>query len=247
MLRQVSASVAAVAGLFISFSATAQTAPREQLTVAQIVAALGAQPCTASGCPAVLESPPADPVDDDDCGCEVKSEKASGLRKISSTLKPGVVPASVAPLASGNDGRNGNRLGRDRGGARVVVPKPPRPKPHPKPVKEATRSLDMRLEFEFGQDQMTAEAQAQADVFAVALNGELAGSAFLIVGHTDSIGSYADNLDLSERRARRVVEYLAQKGVRADRLKAVGRSYREPRPGMSPDNPLNRRVEIESR
>jgi outer membrane protein OmpA-like peptidoglycan-associated protein len=43
-----------------------------------------------------------------------------------------------------------------------------------------------------------------------------------IQGHTDNQGKPADNRDLSERRAKAVVGYLATKGVKMSRMKAVG-------------------------
>jgi outer membrane protein OmpA-like peptidoglycan-associated protein len=43
-----------------------------------------------------------------------------------------------------------------------------------------------------------------------------------ISGHTDNVGSDAANQQLSENRARSVVEYLVQHGVQAQRLKAKG-------------------------
>ena len=65
-------------------------------------------------------------------------------------------------------------------------------------------------------------------------------------GHTDSRGSDALNLRLSQRRAESVLEYLAQAGVSRSRLSAVG--YGEARPVASNDNEtgraLNRRVEF---
>jgi outer membrane protein OmpA-like peptidoglycan-associated protein len=41
-------------------------------------------------------------------------------------------------------------------------------------------------------------------------------------GHTDDVGSDADNLDLSERRARAVLDYLVNAGIAATRLMARG-------------------------
>ena len=65
-------------------------------------------------------------------------------------------------------------------------------------------------------------------------------------GHTDSRGSDAHNLDLSQRRAEAVLEYLVRHGVAVERLAAKG--FGESKPvadnesveGMS----LNRRVEL---
>lgn len=69
----------------------------------------------------------------------------------------------------------------------------------------------------------------------------------IIQGHTDSTGSDAVNQPLSERRARRVMEYLVSQGVPASKLSAVG--YGSSRPAVPNDTPanraLNRRVQLE--
>jgi outer membrane protein OmpA-like peptidoglycan-associated protein len=65
-------------------------------------------------------------------------------------------------------------------------------------------------------------------------------------GHTDSDGSTTSNLDLSQRRAQWVVDFIASRGVPLSRLQAVG--YGESRPLFSNDAPggqaRNRRVEL---
>jgi len=67
-----------------------------------------------------------------------------------------------------------------------------------------------------------------------------------ISGHTDSDGSEADNLTLSERRAEAVIDFLTAAGVASDRLVAVG--YGESRPLESNvtdgDKAANRRIEF---
>ena len=67
-----------------------------------------------------------------------------------------------------------------------------------------------------------------------------------IQGHTDNVGTPAANLDLSERRAARVVDYLVGEGVDPQRLTAAG--FGESRPVASNDTPegraLNRRTEF---
>lgn len=67
-----------------------------------------------------------------------------------------------------------------------------------------------------------------------------------IVGHTDSTGSAQYNQGLSERRAQSVHQYLAQKGVVAQRLESYGRGQNEPRAtnATAAGRALNRRVEI---
>jgi OOP family OmpA-OmpF porin len=67
-----------------------------------------------------------------------------------------------------------------------------------------------------------------------------------ISGHTDSQGAEDINLDLSRRRARAVLDYLAGKGVSAERLQAVG--YGEGRPiadnSTATGRARNRRIEF---
>jgi outer membrane protein OmpA-like peptidoglycan-associated protein len=67
-----------------------------------------------------------------------------------------------------------------------------------------------------------------------------------IAGHTDNIGGPAANRRLSERRARRVVEALVERGIDARRLSAVG--YGTARPladnGSEAGRAVNRRIEI---
>ena len=49
-----------------------------------------------------------------------------------------------------------------------------------------------------------------------------------IEGHTDNVGAAAYNRDLSERRARSVVRYLTDKGVKRERLEAAGYGFERP-------------------
>ncbi|MCS6823445.1 MAG: OmpA family protein [Cytophagaceae bacterium] len=65
-------------------------------------------------------------------------------------------------------------------------------------------------------------------------------------GHTDSDGSDEHNMRLSEARAKAVVQYLLNKGIKADRLVAKGYGETQPQvPNDTPENKqLNRRTEI---
>ncbi|MDP2433277.1 MAG: OmpA family protein [Pseudomonadota bacterium] len=67
-----------------------------------------------------------------------------------------------------------------------------------------------------------------------------------VAGHTDSRGSSAHNLDLSQRRAQAVMNYFIAHGIAADRLSAKG--YGETRPTsnnyLEEGRMKNRRVEL---
>jgi len=68
-----------------------------------------------------------------------------------------------------------------------------------------------------------------------------------LVGHTDSQGTPATNLPLSQRRAAAVAGWLAQNGVPPARLAAEGRGQGQPIADNATDagRSLNRRVEAE--
>jgi OmpA-OmpF porin, OOP family len=85
--------------------------------------------------------------------------------------------------------------------------------------------------FAFGKsslDDLSGEGRTQLDALASRL---MAGRPFEIVhviGHSDRIGNAKANLELSNRRAGTVRNYLVQQGVPADRITAVGRGAVEP-------------------
>jgi outer membrane protein OmpA-like peptidoglycan-associated protein len=68
----------------------------------------------------------------------------------------------------------------------------------------------------------------------------------LIVGHTDSTGNDAINNPLSLQRAQTVRDFLATRGVPAERMEVAGRGSREPVADNTSDagRAKNRRVEI---
>jgi outer membrane protein OmpA-like peptidoglycan-associated protein len=92
--------------------------------------------------------------------------------------------------------------------------------------------------FDFGSAQLTPELQRLLDTGAGIL---LRNPSILmtIEGHTDSVGSDAFNLALSEARAQAGVDYLVALGVQPERLFAVG--YGETRPIASNDTADGRR------
>ena len=67
-----------------------------------------------------------------------------------------------------------------------------------------------------------------------------------VSGHTDSIGSLQYNLDLSQKRAYTVKNYLVQQNIEAERVSAVGLGPKEPIGDNQTEDgrKRNRRIEI---
>ena len=116
-------------------------------------------------------------------------------------------------------------------------------------VKQESRGLVITLSggvlFSSGRSTLLSNARPKLDEVAAALQKSDAEK-FVVEGHTDSRGSEATNEELSFRRAQTVRDYLVERGVPAEKIKAVG--YGKSRPVA--DNTTaegranNRRVEI---
>ncbi len=99
----------------------------------------------------------------------------------------------------------------------------------------------------FDNDMATLRSEAIAILDeAVATLKRYPGMKVEVAGHTDSASSDAHNLDLSQRRAKAVMDYFVGKGVEAERLSAKG--YGEANPiadnATAAGRAENRRVEL---
>ena len=107
-------------------------------------------------------------------------------------------------------------------------------------------NLPSNITFATGESQVTAQFQPVLNSVGVVLN-KYDKTLVDVVGHTDSVGSDADNQVLSQNRATNVASYLASTGVDGRRFLVQG--FGEARPVASNDNEqgrsLNRRVEIQ--
>lgn len=99
--------------------------------------------------------------------------------------------------------------------------------------------------FEFDSADLQADAAAQLGEVVQTMKQQSALAAD-VVGHTDSRGSEAYNLALSQRRAETVSDYLIANGVAASRVSTSWRGESEPAfPNTTSEfRDLNRRVEI---
>jgi OOP family OmpA-OmpF porin len=100
--------------------------------------------------------------------------------------------------------------------------------------------------FDFNKADVKPESDATLQQIG-ALVKQSAGLKLLVVGHTDNVGSFPFNMDLSQRRAVAVVAALTSRfGVGKDRLTPVGVSFASPvAPNKTEDGRAkNRRVEL---
>ena len=113
------------------------------------------------------------------------------------------------------------------------------------PIKKEAKEILNNIFFDTAKWDLKSESTAELDKLVTLLkaNPDLP---IEISGHTDDVGKDADNLLLSQKRAKSVVDYLAQKGVNILNIKAEGYGKTRPYlPNSSDENrKLNRRIEV---
>lgn len=107
-------------------------------------------------------------------------------------------------------------------------------------------SVDIEINFPFSSSDVGSAAVPAVTALGRALSSpELKGSTFVVAGHTDAVGSYASNQDLSERRAEFVKRYLVTNfQIPAASLVTVGYGKTKLKNKSNPNAAENRRVQI---
>ena len=115
-------------------------------------------------------------------------------------------------------------------------------------VKDTDQGMVITLQgevlFKTGKWDLKPAAMAKLDQIADALRGK--EQPMVVNGYTDNVGTYDNNITLSQKRAQAVRDYLVSKGIPQDLISSTGKG---------PDNPVadnnstdgraqNRRVEI---
>jgi OmpA-OmpF porin, OOP family len=113
----------------------------------------------------------------------------------------------------------------------VVVPIPPAP------TQQYCSILD--FQFEINRDEIQREEQEKLSVVEIFMK-KYPETTAVIEGHSDEVGTNADNMRLSQRRAESVVNYLTGRGIARSRLRAVG--YGETRPIADNRTEIGRRL-----
>lgn len=99
--------------------------------------------------------------------------------------------------------------------------------------------------FDFNKAELKPESEPTLEQIAKLLKDN-AALKLLVVGHTDNVGGFPSNMDLSQRRAAAVVAALVKRGVGKDRLAPYGVSFASPVASNKTDEgrAKNRRVEL---
>jgi outer membrane protein OmpA-like peptidoglycan-associated protein len=106
--------------------------------------------------------------------------------------------------------------------------------------------VDLDINFDYNSAALTPRIEPQLNNLGQALtSGELAGSVFMVGGHTDARGSDDYNQRLSERRAETVKRFLMERyHIAAANLVSAGYGKNGLKNAADPYAPENRRVEI---
>jgi outer membrane protein OmpA-like peptidoglycan-associated protein len=198
-------------------------------------------------------------------GCSVMQERQWGSCAVGGAL----IGATAAGIAGGVTANNTGGGNAERGGAIAggivgggligallghAVCDPVKPPPPPPPVAQApppppppAKKLAVLEgpEFDFDKATLPPEGRRKVDE-AIRVLKENPSMHVSVDGYTDSIGSDAYNLKLSERRARTVADYMIAAGI--DRSRLTVRGFGKAHPVASNDTAegraRNRRVEI---
>lgn len=113
-------------------------------------------------------------------------------------------------------------------------------------LEETGRVALYGIYFDHDSAALTPESSPTLDEIAAFMNGQPEQN-IIVVGHTDYVGGYEYNMDLSRRRARAVMNALVTDyGIAAGRLKSDGVGYLAPAATNRSEagRALNRRVEL---
>ncbi len=130
-----------------------------------------------------------------------------------------------------------------------TIPAPPAPPPiaaapPPPPAPDYVKTF--MVFFDFDKSNLTPEAQ-QAVAEAVRTAKDNGPVRIVVTGHTDTVGTFAYNQALSERRAMSVKNAMVAGGLEASMIVTQGKSFSEPLVATGPGirEPQNRRAVID--
>jgi outer membrane protein OmpA-like peptidoglycan-associated protein len=103
-----------------------------------------------------------------------------------------------------------------------------------------------RIQFQLSKDELTPSSKARLEQVVQYVKADSSVNSFYIDGHTDDLGRRLSNLELSQKRAQKVTDYLIAHGV--DEALITTRYHGERYPVVKNNSPsnraMNRRVTI---
>lgn len=87
--------------------------------------------------------------------------------------------------------------------------------------------LDATELFEFNSAELSSGGMSTLDELVQMAGGAAVGN-ITVIGHADRIGSDEYNMDLSQRRASAVADYMVSKGVASGSISSMGKGESEP-------------------
>lgn len=113
------------------------------------------------------------------------------------------------------------------------------------PIKRGSATTLRNIFFESGSAKLNDKSKSELDKLDVFLTDN-PKITLQIAGHTDNIGTEADNQKLSQGRAESVKAYLTKKGIVTTRLKTIGFGSQNPTASNADEatRALNRRIEV---
>jgi outer membrane protein OmpA-like peptidoglycan-associated protein len=114
-----------------------------------------------------------------------------------------------------------------------------------KSLSAGTRLVLRNVFYDFDKATLRKESIVELNLLVKILN-DYSTMRIELSSHTDNKGSERYNLDLSQRRSQAVMEYLISKGIKANRLQAVGYGFSIPIASNDTEKgrQMNRRTEI---
>jgi outer membrane protein OmpA-like peptidoglycan-associated protein len=114
-----------------------------------------------------------------------------------------------------------------------------------KSLSAGTRLVLRNVFYDFDKATLRKESIVELNLLVKILN-DYSTMRIELSSHTDNKGAERYNLDLSQRRSQAVMEYLISKGIKANRLQAVGYGFSIPIASNDTEKgrQMNRRTEI---
>jgi outer membrane protein OmpA-like peptidoglycan-associated protein len=153
-------------------------------------------------------------------------------------------PATEDPGDAGTEKRFGKSRSIDMSNLKAPQAQTKSKQKHQMPHNEI--AMSMEILFGYNSAELSDMAKDQLKPVGEAfVSNKLQNLDFVVEGHTDAIGSYAYNINLSEKRAAAVKQFLVETfHIAPSRMQIIGKGKNDLLDPLNPDSDVNRRVRI---